>query len=77
MIRFDVIDTGIDIPQELQIDVFKPFFHMPYPQQVERGSWFELYIVHELVELQGGRVWVESTPGKGSTFSFTLPQAAS
>ena len=74
MIRIDVMDTGTDIPPESQIELFKSFFYVPHSGS-ERGSGLELFIIRELVELQGGRVWAESTPGQGSTFSFTVPQA--
>lgn len=74
MIRVDIIDTGIGIPQESQIDLFEPFFHVLHPGSGD-GTGLGLYIVRHLVEHQGGRVWAESTPGQGSTFSFTVPQA--
>ena len=69
-----VIDTGIGIAPEAQKRLFIPF------QQVDAstsrragGTGLGLAICRSFVEMHGGRIWVESEPGKGSTFSFTLP----
>ncbi|HET9224575.1 MAG TPA: response regulator [Roseiflexaceae bacterium] len=76
-ITVSVADTGIGIPQEEQARVFEEF------QQVQdglsrsyQGTGLGLPISKRLVELHGGRMWLESTPDVGSTFYFTIPVAA-
>ncbi len=75
-VTVSVQDTGIGIPKEKQAEIFEEF------TQVESGTTrryggtgLGLAIARRLVELMGGRIWVESEPGKGSTFFFTLPRA--
>jgi len=72
--RFVVWDTGIGIKPEDRVRIFDEF------QQVEataakeyEGTGLGLALAKKFVELHGGRIWVESEPGKGSTFTFTLP----
>ncbi len=73
-VRVDVVDTGVGIPLEEQGRIFQPFFRGSNPEVRSRiGTGLGLTITKSLVELMGGRIWFESTPGKGSTFSFTLP----
>jgi signal transduction histidine kinase len=70
----DVQDTGVGISTSAQPQIFKPFFRADNPLRDEAGgNGLGLAIAKRLVELQGGRIWFESTPGQGSTFSFTLP----
>ncbi len=71
-----VTDRGIGIPERERERIFEKFY------RVERGDAREtyghglgLYISKKLVEAHGGRIWVESKLGEGSTFSFTLPLA--
>jgi PAS domain S-box-containing protein len=73
-IHFAVKDTGIGIPQEDIGKLFQPFsqLDMSYSRGYE-GTGLGLAISKKLVELMGGRVWVESELGKGSTFHFTTP----
>ncbi len=70
-----VEDTGVGIaPQDLE-HVFDKFYQAR--QQAEgakQGTGLGLAITKQLVELHGGRIWVESTPGQGTCFFFTLPQ---
>lgn len=73
-VRIDVRDTGVGIaPDELD-RIFERFYRTENPLKVEAGgTGLGLSLVKPLVELLGGRVWVESIPGEGSTFSFVLP----
>ncbi len=69
-----VADTGIGIKKEDIDKLFQPFSQVdPSPTRKSGGSGLGLSIAGHLVELHGGRIWVESTPGEGSTFAFTLP----
>jgi len=72
-IQVQVTDAGIGISKENQTMLFKPF------QQAEMsttrkfgGTGLGLSISKSIVEMMGGRIWVDSEPGKGSTFSFTI-----
>jgi signal transduction histidine kinase/CheY-like chemotaxis protein len=76
VVQLAVQDTGIGIPANQQSLVFEEF------RQIEgelsrsyQGTGLGLPISRRLVELHGGRMWLESVPGQGSTFSFTLPLA--
>jgi len=75
-VRVAVRDTGIGIAPENLDKIFERFFRADdeLVQEVP-GTGLGLAIVRSLVELQGGRIWVESKPGAGSTFTFTLPVA--
>jgi two-component system NtrC family sensor kinase len=75
-ITVSVSDTGIGIEQEEQPKVFQRFYRADHPLvQHHRGRGLSLSIAKSLVELHRGKIWVESAPGKGSTFRFTLPVA--
>ncbi|HQR10421.1 MAG TPA: GAF domain-containing protein [Casimicrobiaceae bacterium] len=69
-----VRDTGIGIAKEDQEAVFEEFRQVGrnYTNKQE-GTGLGLTLTRRFVELHGGRIWVESEPGKGSTFTFTLP----
>ena len=69
-----VQDTGIGIAPEDQDAVFEEFKQVgrDYTKKAE-GTGLGLALTKRIVELHGGRIWLESTPGKGSTFTFTLP----
>jgi signal transduction histidine kinase/CheY-like chemotaxis protein len=73
-VTVSVHDTGIGIPPEEVPSLFKPFHHAagsaPGPYG---GRGLGLAICRRLTELHGGAIWVESAPGQGSTFLFTLP----
>ncbi|HSF19235.1 MAG TPA: ATP-binding protein [Vicinamibacteria bacterium] len=69
-----VIDTGLGIAPADQPKVFEKFKQVGDTlTDKPKGTGLGLPICKEIVEHHGGRVWVESEPGKGSTFSFTLP----
>jgi signal transduction histidine kinase len=72
-----VADTGIGIPKEDQTVIFEEFRQASsdYTRKHE-GTGLGLALSRRLVELHGGRMWVESEPGEGSIFRFTLPVRA-
>jgi signal transduction histidine kinase len=70
-----VIDHGVGITPEDQLRIFERFYQSSAPANSRRGTGIGLAIVKRFVDLQGGRVWVESELGCGSTFSFTLANA--
>lgn len=68
-----VNDQGIGIPAEKQASLFLPFERLDGESVPTKGLGLGLMVCKRLVEVHGGKIWVESEPGKGSTFSFTLP----
>jgi len=73
-VQVTVTDTGIGIPEEEQELIFERFRRGRTPDDEELpGTGLGLAISKHLVELHGGRIWVESKPGEGSTFGFTVP----
>jgi K+-sensing histidine kinase KdpD len=69
-----VTDEGIGIPAELHEKIFERFFQGEGRKPGRRkGTGLGLAICQGIVEAHGSRIWVESEPGKGSRFSFTLP----
>jgi PAS domain S-box-containing protein len=73
-VTITVADTGCGIPPGHEEKVFLKFHRAPSP--IQEGVGLGLAISKSLVELHGGHIWVESEPGRGSKFSFTLPRAA-
>jgi signal transduction histidine kinase len=71
-VRFTVTDTGKGIPKEYQERIFEKFFQVP--ENGPKGTGLGLYIAREIVRGHGGDIGVESEPGKGSAFWFTLPR---
>lgn len=71
---YSVHDDGIGIPVSVQSRIFSKFFRAENARaQVPDGSGLGLALVKELVESWGGRVWFETSEGKGTTFFFTVP----
>ena len=68
---FDVDDNGLGIEAQYLTQIFEPFRRLHSQDQI-KGSGFGLSIVKKIVDLHGGKVTVTSTPGQGSTFSFSI-----
>jgi len=73
-----IADTGVGISQEHQKHIFQKFYRIDNSQTRDtEGTGLGLYIVKQRVEAMRGRIWVESTEGKGSKFSVALPRISS
>ena len=73
-VSISVTDTGCGIQPEARALIFERLYQDPNAVDNNRkGLGLGLFITKELVKLHGGRIWVASDPGDGSTFSFTLP----
>jgi two-component system sensor histidine kinase VicK len=70
-VLIQIIDTGNGIPHISIPYIFNPFYQV---RKNDNGSGLGLYILKQLVELQGGSIWMESIHGKGTSVSFTLPE---
>jgi signal transduction histidine kinase len=73
VVRFTVTDTGQGISKEYHARIFEKFFQVP--DSGPKGTGLGLYIAREIVWGHGGQIGVESEPGKGSMFWFTIPIA--
>jgi len=73
-VKLDVVDHGIGIPRGEQQKIFDKFYRVCDPMNHEsKGSGLGLALVQHIVKAHGGEISVESTPGKGSKFTVTLP----
>ena len=73
-IQVSVSDEGIGLSPEQQELIFERFYRVDNALTREtQGAGLGLYIVRSIIEAHGGTIWVESEPGKGTTFTFTLP----
>jgi signal transduction histidine kinase len=72
-VRVSVSDGGPGIAPEDQTRIFEEFQQAKAGREQREGTGLGLALSKRLVELHGGRIWVESEPGQGSTFVFTLP----
>jgi signal transduction histidine kinase len=75
-VRVSVADTGPGIAPEDVDRIFEEFQQTDAGVEQREGTGLGLALSKRLVELHGGRIWVDSEPGKGSTFVFTLPAGA-
>lgn len=75
-LEISVRDTGIGIPQSEVSKLFTKFFRAANVLKYEtEGTGLGLYIVKNIIEAHGGKIWVESIENRGTTFFFTLPMA--
>ena len=72
-VEISVADTGVGIAPEDQTAIFEEFRQVGSDERKREGTGLGLTLARKFVELHGGRIWVESAPGRGSTFTFTLP----
>jgi len=72
-VRVAVRDDGPGIALEDQVRIFEEFQQAAAGEEQREGTGLGLALSKRLVELHDGRIWVESAPGKGSTFVFTIP----
>ena len=73
MLHISVTDTGMGIPVDMQQSIFEPFNRMGAEFTEIEGTGIGLTIAKQLIEMMQGRIGVESTPGKGSTFWIECP----
>jgi NtrC-family two-component system sensor histidine kinase KinB len=72
-VHLSVCDDGPGVPPEYQTKIFEKFVQVK--GQETGGTGLGLAICKEIVRAHGGTIWVESNPGQGSTFTFTVPVA--
>jgi two-component system cell cycle sensor histidine kinase/response regulator CckA len=70
-VRIDISDTGTGIPADIVDKIFEPFFST---KEVGKGTGLGLSTVYGIVKQTGGFVYVDSTPGEGTTFRIFLPE---
>ncbi len=74
MLRGEVQDSGIGIPQEAQAKLFSEFYRAPNAHELNiPGTGLGLAIVRQIIESAGGKIGVELQEGQGARFTFTLP----
>ena len=73
-VRFDVLDQGIGIPHEEQIKIFDRFYQLIRAGLERQGAGLGLAVARGLVELYGGRIFLDSQVNVGSVFTFVLPK---
>ncbi|WP_333788394.1 PAS domain S-box protein [Methanomethylovorans sp.] len=73
-VKISVADNGIGIAKENIERIFDPFYQVDSSTTRRySGTGLGLALINQLVKMHGGNIWVESEPGKGSTFTFTIP----
>jgi DNA-binding response OmpR family regulator len=75
--KFEVTDTGVGIASDIIDKIFEPFFHgsenFPEIEGIARGTGIGLSLTKSLIEIHKGTIHLNSVPGKGSTFTFSVP----
>ncbi|HML26983.1 MAG TPA: ATP-binding protein, partial [Methanomethylovorans sp.] len=73
-VKISVADNGIGIAKEIIERIFDPFYQVDSSTTRRySGTGLGLALINQFVKMHGGTIWVESEPGKGSTFTFTIP----
>ena len=71
-----VRDEGVGIPEDEQATIFERFYRVDSSlRRATQGAGLGLYLARAIIRAHGGDIWVQSAPGQGSTFYFTLPVA--
>ncbi len=73
LVEVSVSDTGVGIAPEDQEAVFEEFRQVGAAEKKAEGTGLGLALSRKFIELHGGRIWVQSQVGLGSTFTFTIP----
>jgi signal transduction histidine kinase len=74
-VQVDIADTGCGIPESALDAIFEEFYRVDNSiNEIVKGTGLGLALVKNIIEAHKGKIWVMSKEGKGSTFSFTLPQ---
>lgn len=74
LVRIAVTDQGIGMTPEQVARIFDKFYRADTSNTAVGGLGLGMHITRQIVESHGGRIWVESTPGSGTTITFTLPK---
>jgi len=72
-VEVSVTDTGVGIAPEDQEAIFEEFKQVGTAAKKVEGTGLGLALSRKFIELHGGRIWVKSEPGVGSTFTFSIP----
>jgi len=72
-VQVEVKDYGQGIPEERQDSIFEPNYQQLHPEERSGGLGIGLTLCKTLIDLHGGRIWLESQAGQGSSFFFTIP----
>jgi two-component system phosphate regulon sensor histidine kinase PhoR len=71
-VQIAVTDEGIGVPEEHRERIFERFYQVE-PSERATGMGLGLFVCRQIVELHGGRIWIEASPTGGSRFIFCLP----
>jgi signal transduction histidine kinase len=74
-VEVSIADTGMGIPKAHLAQIFERFKRIEMGRETTIGTGLGLSIVKHIIADHGGKIWVRSAPGKGSTFAFALPAA--